>query len=77
MAECKYYREAVGVIDSRKISGDRMPDAEVIRAPWCAHPKHSRVNEWAAVGTKDGWKLLKCGGELAECPLTGEQFDDI
>ena len=53
MADCEYYREAINIVES---------DTPVLRAPWCAHPKHSRVNEWAAVATIGGEELLKCCG---------------
>ncbi len=78
MSECEFYEVETKNIPSREIRGDRQRQAPIIaRMPWCAHPKHSPVDRLIATGTIGGGRRLQCGGSLAKCPLTEEQFKDV
>jgi hypothetical protein len=78
MAQCPHYRVEKETLRSNEIRADRMPaDVQVIRMPWCAHPKHSPVSKIDAT-SMGGANLLTCEGDWKnKCPLTRAQFLDI
>lgn len=78
MADCPYYHIEVKRVEGRgmlRSDRQRVPPMN-IEMPWCAHPKHSPVDHLTATGTLGGGRLLKCGGDRKQCPLTQKEFDD-
>ena len=78
MSICEYYHEETKSIQRRPMRSDRqrLPPM-LIRAAWCVHPRHSPVHREIATGAVGAGNLLKCEGDLARCPLTQEQFNDV
>jgi len=57
-------------------SGRQRQPASFSTIYWCAHPKHSPVDEEVARSI-GGAKELDCRGELDKCPLGPEKYLDI
>lgn len=74
--ECPFYRVDRKELRSREIRADRMQDVQIVRIPWCGHPKHTPVTR-QDTRVLGGARLLQCGGDLGRCPLTDEQFEDM
>ena len=78
MSECPFYRiEKVRIDRSREVTGshNREPD-QIASVPWCSHPKHSPVPFQKTKGMGGG-HLLKCGGDIENCPLSHDQYSDV
>lgn len=70
---CKYFRVHINVTTAP--FGGRGAAARIRRA-WCAHPKHSPVDEFEATTTLGGGQRLHCEGDPNDCPISDEQFKD-
>lgn len=69
MADCSLYRIYRTVIQDRAIRADRRPRMQSVAVPWCAHPAFSPVDLATAKSVIGAASLLKCGGDLAKCPI--------
>ena len=67
--KCTYYSVTTHTLHSDEIRASSA--GRKFQRIWCAH-KHSHVPERAGLG----FSGLTCGGDLARCMLTQEQFDD-
>ena len=78
MTDCDFYQVTTKTLESKEIRPDRQRvSPQVVSMPWCQHPKHSPVDETDATRTIGGGRLLRCGGQLDQCPLSKEQYRDI
>ena len=68
MEQCKYIDDEPVEFRSKIITKDRPPRVDVSMRLVCKHPKHPY---------KPGITGLKCGGDVAKCHLSREQFFDV
>ncbi len=76
MTKCKYFKVETKPIRSKEMRADRQrPAPIVVEIPYCSHPNHSPFNLKTAKTTICGPRL-QCEGDLDNCPLTKDEFND-
>lgn len=78
MSLCEFYHVETKIIPDKRIRADRSGrPRDILKLPWCSHPKHSPVDIEDAKRMLGGGTLLKCQGDSDKCPLSADQFVDM
>jgi len=72
--ECGYYRIERLTVGGRDTGGDALTAVRHVEVPWCAHPKHSPLDQPTALSL--GNVALRCDGKVGRCPLSPSKFAD-